>query len=341
MKYIRPNEIIYSKEFLREPVQDTYKEIEKLEVSKIILRGEGTGRSTLLNYLQEKKANTEKPFLLLNFSRDNLPLGLNECFSNEVFKDFLEHYWEIHFTEKILWYIKKYHELTYHSEFSQYGDAIQNCCQEIVDLLNSLVFTDSYCLPKLYTSKEISGEILDKFKKLMHIETIELGSNRFDNINNSDELAQKILYSYFDLFNKTIVEVNDECLPEYWYKTYFSEDSELITFTPYTIDYNKNLEIIYTIIKKRILEYNRSILLNNKQNLKTIPLDWLDFDTLNLLVTRTNGNMRMILKIVNELTILYDLNDEITQKNIENTINEVLANESSKKLMFKQPKLYL
>lgn len=249
---------------------------------------------------------------------------------NVFSKEFFEHYWEIHFTRKILWYIKKYYELTYHSEFSQYGDAIQNCCQEIVDLLNSLVFTDSYCLPKLYTSKEISGEILDKFKKLMHIESIELGSNRFDSINNSDELAQKILYSYFDLFDKTIIEVDDESLPVEWYKTYFNEDSELITFTPYSIEYNKNLEIVYAIIKKRIIGYNA-----------TIPLDWLNYDTLNLLVSCTNGNMRMILKIVNELTILYDLNDEITQKNIENTINEVLANESSKKLMFKQPKLYL
>ena len=60
-------------EFLREPVQDTLKEIEKLEASKIILRKEGLGRSTLLNYMQEKKANTEQPFLLLNLSGDNLP----------------------------------------------------------------------------------------------------------------------------------------------------------------------------------------------------------------------------------------------------------------------------
>lgn len=344
MKHIRPQEIIHSKEFLREPVQDTFKELERLETSKIILRGEGTGRSTLLNYMQEKKVNTEQPFMLLNFSGDNLPSDTKNCFSNEVFKDFLEHYWEIHFTRKILWYIKKYHELTYHSEFSQYGDAIQNCCQEIVDLLNSLVFTDSYCLPKLYTSKEISGEVLDKFKKLMHIESIALGSNRFDSINNSDELTQKILYSYFDLFDKTIIEVDDESLPEYWYKTYFRENSELFTFVPYTIEYSQYLEIIYNIIEKRINEYNSSLYEESKNNnhfYKPFPLDWLDDDILKLLKNKTNGNIRIILDIVNELTLLHNLNGEITQKNIERTIQDKSENELSKKLTYKQPKLYL
>lgn len=340
MKYLRPHEIIHSKEFLREPVQDTYKEIEKLEVSKIILRGEGTGKSTLLNYMQEKKANTEQPFMLLNFSGDNLPSDTKNYFS----KEFFEHYWEIHFTRKILWYIKKYHELTYHSEFSQYGDAIQNCCQEIDALLNSILHTDSYCLPKLYTSKEISGEVLDKFKKLMHIESIELGSNRFDSINNSDELAQKILYSYFDLFDKTIIEVNDESLLEEWYKTYFREDSELITFVPYTIEYSQYLEIIYNIIEKRINEYNSSLhekSKNNNQFYKPFPLDWLDDDTLKLLKNKTNGNIRIILDIVNELTLLYNLNDEITQRHIERIIQDKTKFELSRKLEFKQPKLYL
>ncbi len=327
LKYIRPYKIIHCEEFLREPAQDTFKEIEKLEVSKIILRGKGTGRSTLLNYMQEKKANTEQPFMLLNFNRDNLPSDTK----NFLAKEFFEHYWEIHFTREILWYIKKYHELTYQSKFSQYGEAIQNCCQEIVDLLNSLVFTDSYCLPKLYTSKEISGEILDKFKKLMHIESIELGSNRFDSINNSDELAQKILYSYFDLFDKTIIEVDDESLPEYWYKTYFNENSELITFTPYSIEYNKNLEIVYAIIKKRIMGYNA-----------TIPLDWLNYDTLNLLVTCTNGNIKIILDIVNEIILIWEINDRIRREDIKDTIHEVLLNNRSRKLMrSKQPKLYL
>lgn len=344
MKYIRPQEIIHSKEFLREPVQDTYKDIEKLETSKIILRGEGTGRSTLLNYMEEKKANTEQPFMLLNFSGDNLPSDTKKCFSNELFREFLEHYWEIHFTRKILWYIKKYHELTYHSEFLQYGVEVQNCCHEIDNLLNSLVFTDSYCLPKLYTSKEISGEILDKFKKLMHIESIVLGSNRFDSINNSDELSQKILYSYFDLFDKTIIEADDKSLPEEWYKTYFREDSELITFTPYTIEYNQYLEIIYNIIEKRINEYNFSLYeksKNNNQFYKPFSLDWLDDDTLKLLKNKANGNIRIILDIVNELTLQYNLNDEITQRHIERIIQDKIEFEFSRKLEFRQPKLYL
>lgn len=165
----------------------------------------------------------------------------------------------------------------------------------------------------------------------MHIESIELGSNRFDSINNSDELAQKILYSYFDLFDKTIIEVDDESLPVEWYKTYFNEDSELITFTPYSIEYNKDLEIVYAIIKKRIIGYNA-----------TIPLDWLNYDTLNLLVSCTNGNIKIILDIVREMILIWEINDRIRQEDIKDTIHEVLLNTRSRKLMrSKQPKLYL
>lgn len=342
MKHIRPHEIIHSKEFLREPVHDTFKEIESLPTSKIVLRGEGTGRSTLLYYMQEKKANTEQPFIRLNFDVAGLGIKENE---NEIFtKEFFQHLWEENFASNLLWYIKNYYEMTYHNDFAKYSDVINESSEKTYDFINKFAYVENYTLPKLFSTKEIVEEILDKFKKSMNIESIELGIDSFDHINNSDKLTQKILSTYFDLFDKTIITTSDDILPQEWYKTYFKDDSELYTFQPFSIEYGKNLEIIYNIIKKRIEEYNNSLYEENKKynrNDKHVPLNWLDYDTLNLLITRTNGNIKLILKIINEIILEYNWSNLITNSNIEKAIRYKEKDEMERKLMFKPPKLHL
>ncbi len=340
MKYIRPCEIIHNKEFLREPVHDTFKEIKRLSSSKIILRGEGTGRSTLLNYMESKKANTKQPFIRLSF--DSAGLGIEE---NEIFtKEFFEHYWELKFSRNLLGYIKDYYEMTYYSDFIKYSDFVYNHLKQTIKFINESLYKEEQYSSKIFSKKEITGEVLDKFKKSMNIESVELGIDSFDYINNSDELTQKIVSTYFDLFDRTIIGADDESLPQVWYKTYFKEDSELYTFQPFSIEYGKNIEVIYNIIVKRIEEYNNSLYEESKKNncfYKPFPLDWLDYDTLNLLVTSTNGNIRLILDIVNELNQLWELDYMITQRMIESSIQNVTKKQVTRKLQYPQPKLHL
>ncbi len=340
MKYIRPSELIQSEEFIREPVHTTLKEIESLPTSKIILRGGGTGRSTVLAYMQERKANTSNPFIKMNFESSGISINASDIFSEEFF----EHYWEIEFAKRLLWYIEKYYELTYYTDFEKYSKFIKQSSKETIDFINKSFYTENQSLPKLYSQNEIVEEIIEKFKKQMKIESFWLGVDYFDCIDNSKPLTQKIISSYFLLFDKVIIVAKDESLPEEWYKTYFKEDSVLYTYLPYTIEYSKDIDTIKNIIIKRINKYNFSLNESNKTNynsLKPFPLEWLNYDVLRLLVTKTNGNIRMMLDIVDELIMEWNFTDSIFKLDLEEIIAQEEKKGMTRKLQRVQPKLHL
>lgn len=335
MKSIKPCDIIHSEEFIKEPVHHSFKELEKILTSKIILNGSGTGRSTLLHYMQEKKANTSNPFICMHFDVAEFCQEAEERFT----KEFFQHYWEEKFTRRLLLYIKDYYEITYHNNFEIYEDLINKSSEETTHFINNAIYDEKLNLPRMFNSKEITEEVLNEFKKLMHIETIELGIDSFDHINNSDQLTQEILSSYFDLFERVIITTDDTSLPQQWYKTYFKEDSKLYTFQPFSIQYGKDIEVIYNIIAKRIYKYNLSLQLKGS-TLEPVPIDWLNYETLDLLIMKTNGNIKMILEIIEELVKEWEFSNTITKLDIKNAIEEE-ENKLKRRLQNHQPKLYL
>lgn len=342
MKDIKPWEIIHRKEFVREPIQKILKEIDSLNASKIILNGSGTGRSTFLNYMEERKAGTEQPFINMKF--DTIGVGFSSK-NEEVFpNEFVEHYWEERFANQLFHYIKSFYEFTYSAHFEKSHEILKKSIKETDSYINQASFVP-IPLPKLFTSKEVTLEILENFKKSMGISSVNLGIDRFDQINNSDSFTQKILYSYFSLFDKTIITCDDITLPQEWYKTYFKEDSELFTFLPFSIEYGKDIETVYYIILKRIYEYNLEVQLNVNQriyqNITLFPMDWINYESISFLINITNGNIKEILDIVNRCIEEWNWSKSLSQEKLDQIARNEVFNIRERELCFKNSKIHL
>lgn len=68
MKNIRPKEIIKMKQFIREPVDSITEEISENSSKRIILNGgRGTGKSVILNNMEDKGIGTENQTILMQF----------------------------------------------------------------------------------------------------------------------------------------------------------------------------------------------------------------------------------------------------------------------------------
>ncbi len=252
MKKIHPSTLIQSEMFVKEPVDTICRELEKSNIDKIILIGRGNGKSVLLERMQERKAVSENPFLLAKFDLARFSMDLDQ---NPIYtEDFLRHYCEEQMVFQILWYIKNYYEFTYHANFTKYSDFIHESHKKTVQYINDSTLEKQSPLKLLLSTQELSGEILENFKKYCYTNAISLGIDRFDWI--VSERAQHILSEYFSLFSNCLITTDDETITNEWYKTYFKENSMLYTFSPYNIDYGKNIDVVKLIFEKRIKDYN-------------------------------------------------------------------------------------
>ncbi len=331
IKRINPKELIYSKEFVREPVNLLCKEIEKRNLRKMILNGgRGIGKSTVLQQLQNRSIDTEKPFICMQFDAAGLGICENETFS----KEFFIHYWEERFANQLLHYIRNYYERTYYNNFREYSTFIKESSRKTVDFINNSIFDGTKHLDRLLSSKEISGEILNKLKSILPVENIGLCIDRFDWTNNNDALTQHILSEYFDLFRNIIITSDDDSLINEWEKRYKDSKSSFSTYKSLDISYGQDITIIKLILLKRIESYNR-------ENFILFPHNWLEVDIIDLLIKETNGNISMILDILNNLVSSWNVKEEITQEMIERAIEDTKGHARQLKQMGKPIKFHL
>ena len=302
----------------------------------IINGGRGIGKSTVLQNLQNRTVDTDKPFICTQFDASGLGISESDIFT----KEFFAHYCEEWFATQLLDYIRNYYEYTYYYNFRKYSTFIEESSKKTVDFINNNLFEDTKDLDKCLHSKEIVEEILDTLKSILKVKNIGLCIDRFDWTNNNDALTQHILSEYFGLFSNVIITSDDESLIKEWEKWYNDSKSTFSTYKTFDISYSLKVTNVRLILSSRIKSYNRENTVREKK-LVPFPLDWLEVDTRDLLITETNGNISMMLEILNYLVNNWNVKEKITQDMIEHAIEDTKGHARQLKQMYPPIKFYL
>ena len=307
MKDIHASKLIYQDEFLREVTDKECEKLNNLNKGTIIINGgRGTGKSVLLN--ENTNRELGKPInqtVLMNF--DSIGFSHHETFDN----NFFEHYYEILFAKKLLNYLKLNYPMLFQKEFLKENDKINSCILEVDNYINEIYFSDVN-INKYYKSNELVNDIIKKMIKGLKVSYLNLALDRFDWINNSNELVQKLLSKYFNNFNKTFITVDDE--------TINPKKLEKNGYQFMNISYNYDIDVIKEIFNRRLKT------IETKFKIELIPDGILDF-----LVIKTKGNIKLMLEILKEWITDYDW-DQKSDIDLSAINQEIAHNEAVRKL---------
>ena len=307
MKDIHASKLIYQDEFLREVTDKECEKLNKLNKGTIIINGgRGTGKSVLLN--ENTNRELGKPInqtILMNF--DSIGFSHHETFDN----NFFEHYYEILFAKKLLNYLKLNYPMLFQREFLKENDQINSCILEVDNYINEIYFSDVN-INKHYKSNELVNDIIQKMIKELKVSYLNLAIDRFDWINNSNELVQKLLSKYFNNFNKTFITVDDETIDP--------KKLEKNGYQFMNISYNYDIDVIKEIFNRRLKT------IETKFKIELIPDGILDF-----LVIKTKGNIKLMLEILKEWITDYDW-DQKSDIDLSAINQKIAHNEAVRKL---------
>lgn len=289
IKYIEPQELLITKQFIREPVDNLAKEIFDNASSKIVLNGgRGTGKSVILHSIENKGLGTNNPTIYTLFdSIINFSVAPNEIF-NEMF---FEHYYELCFSWKLLKFIENNYAYTYEMYFKDIELLLENLLDELDKKINK-VYLDGIFLSRYLSSTEISAEIVKRLKDCLSLETFNLAIDRFDWTNGRSIFSQQILSRYFDLFNKVIITSDDESLIEEENRRQFEEKG----YSFITANYGKNIDVVKCLIKRRIELHNVS-----DQTKIYFDANIITDEIYQKLINKTNGNISSMIFSINDV----------------------------------------
>ena len=338
-KYINPDKIIKSDKFVREPVSEVTKKISNNPSKRIILNGgKGTGKSVILQNLEYRNLDYDSRAIYTKFDPTiNFAKNPDEFYDSKFF----DHYYEMKLCFKLLSYIKNNYSLLFESDFQDFYEQLSQISKRTVFYINNRVFKeqklDSYLEPF-----EISPKIIEKLKKVLGVDTLNLAIDRFDCTNGSSEYSQKALSNYFDLFDKTIITTDDEEIDE----------QELINkgYSFIKSDYGYDRNVIKEIIKKRIKSSNEkieSINLNRRidNQLKKFDASTIDEKIYDILSRDCNGNISLSIDSVSDYIDLLSVNHDKIE-NSDEKLDSIIKNRKAKIMQLKKmdanpPKLYL
>ena len=301
-------DIIYKNEFVKAPVDKIVKKIKESNDEKLILNGSnGTGKSIILKRLENKTISTNNPYIYMSFNQSNF-------YNNNLGEEFYKHYYEEELCLKILEYIKKYYRFTYERYFNKYYKLLKDTNEYTYKYINKNIKKIEYL-----KTKQISIKLINKLKEILNFKEINL---IIDNFDYNNELSQKLLKEYFNLFNKVIITSN---------KSVLNKDYNILN-----INYSKDINIVKEILIKRINLYNK-----NKEYLD-FNINIIDDDILYYLIYKTNGNLNVIIKLLYFIMTTYKLEKgKINNKEINELIDYELENNLTLSKIIRKPKLYI
>ena len=334
---IIPSKLIHTEDvFIREPMDVYSKIIEEHYNPNIVLTGgRGTGKSSLLYQLENRNIGTDTPYIYTRFEPAGLAgFGITKNDSEVFNDDFFKHYYEIILANKILNYIKQYYEITYQNHFIKKHQFIQELLNKTCHFINNIMYEERSFKSEI-SSKEMTGEILDTFKKTIGADSINLCIDRFDWTNNRNELTQKILSQYFNLFDKVVLTSDDEKL----INTFQEMNRKIFVHNDYSCMDSSEIHNHKSI---KLLLLKRIELFHKKSKNTPIPIDWLTDDFINYMIKQTNGEISLMVTIVNKILNDYSFYGNITEQRCENDLNEEIENTRQlRKMDAKPPKFYL
>ena len=266
----RPDKVVVSDEFVREPVDEICKKIEDSTSKKIILTGgREIGKTIILNQEERRSLISPARNILLRF--DSVGLGVGKDLYNDKF---LTHYYEVMFSMYLLSYIRKYYGIIYNSNmfYSTMEDEINRLALSTDKYMRNYYYVETK-VPRMLSSGELVDAILRRFRKDAKIDSFSLSLDRFEWTNAGKEIVQKILSRYFDIFDKTIITVDDDTIDK---ETLRKKEFDIIEST-----YNKDVDVIKEIIRR----YSAS-----EKNMDDLFKKAPD-DLYQILIDGTNGNI--------------------------------------------------
>lgn len=328
LKHISAEELLNAKEFVREPIDNICRDIDKINYKKIILSGgRGTGKTTVLHNLEKRGIGRENQCIFTAFD-----LGFIHEIDEIFTESFFNHYYELLVVKKMLNYINKYYSFTYQNNFMQLEESVNSLINETTNYINKAKYYDDMKLSKYLQTGEISIEVLKKIKKQLKINSLSLAIDRFDWLNGVSELTQNILSKYFEIFDKVIITTDDNQVNINSYFERLLENKYII----YNIYPSKDKLVIKEIIKRRIEQYNNDK--NTGFDVKLITDGMYQF-----LIGKSLSNIDVILDSIGDLIDEWYFKDGNIDlyKQINDSLEKQLDKTRQLRKMSRTPKLYL
>lgn len=330
-KNIKPDELLNSKAFVREPVNDLYKKISNDSSKKIILTGgRGTGKTVTLLNMEKQNINSNDKIFYIDFNLINVLQQKQPKFINT---QFLCHIYELTLCKYILNYIKKNYFSIYEIYFKDFDLLLYSITEKTNNCINNS-FYESIKLDNYLIPTELSYKILNNFRNCLNINSICLIIDRFDWLNKND-ISQYIVRDFFDIFDKIIITSDDYTLQN-------NENRQTFINKGYSfidVDYGKDIDITKNILQKRIEHYNTVVDPDNIHFSEETITDKI-YETL---INKTNGNITLMidcLKSVIELWNCYKGNIDLEDQFNKSIDNQIFINKNLRKII-KQPTLNL
>ena len=329
-KNINPDELLNSKVFVKEPVDDLYKKINNDYSQKIILTGgRGTGKTITLLNLEKENVNSNNKIFYIDFNSISILQKKNPKF---ISTNFLCHIYELTLCKYILNYIKKNYFSIYENYFKDYDLLLYSIVEKTNSSINNSFYEtiklDNYLIPT-----ELSYKIINKFRNCLNIDSICLIIDKFDWLDNN--MAQQIVSNFFEMFDKIIITSDDHTLQNKENRNNFIDNG----YSFIDVDYGKDFYIAKNILQKRINHYN-----------KIINPDYTTFEEKNMtdkiyeiLIKKCDGNITLMidcLKDVIEIWNCYKGNIDLEEQFNKSIDNQIFINKNLRKII-KQPTLNL
>ena len=336
IKDISAEKILETPEFVRKPVDKVCEKIENSDSKRIILSGgRGAGKSVVLESLEKKHLDDERHFIYTGFS--TIPIfghAPDDLFPEQFWK----HYYELYFAQKILWHIKgnNYnHGMIYENHFQEVNLLLNDIAMQTTSYINNATY-GGVSINRYLAPMELSSQIVDDIKKHLNLKSLSLMIDRFDWTNGRSELVQELLSQYFDLFDQVIVTTDDESLLERKNRKALIEKG----YSFINVNYGKNMMVIKSIIRRRIQNHNQNL----RRGENRFPEDIITNEIYQSLITKTNGNIKVMLDSMRKLLNHYWFYDESfdIEKHAEQAIDESVENyQKIKEMDACPPKFYL
>ncbi|MDD3048696.1 MAG: hypothetical protein PHQ89_01730 [Bacilli bacterium] len=292
IKYNSPDKLIYSDEFVKQPVNELSELLTNSTANKIILFGKrGSGKSTVLYNHQCKNIGTKSPTIFTRF--DSIGMCNRKDFDNE----FMTHYYELIMADKILNFIEKNYEKTFEKYFIKDREKVESYLNETDYYINERYFKEVSLKEKIPMGK-LTSEYIERFKNISGLSSINLMIDRFDWTDGNSEISQTVLSEYFKLFDKSIITTDDEFIvsDETSRTALIQKGFEFIQ-----TDYGKDIEIVKKIIALRINKYNSNL----PEGCHEFPIELLSNQIMKTLLKKADGNISFILGSVNKIDSLW------------------------------------
>ena len=322
------DKLINTNRFVWEPVYKLSDSIVESKSKKVIITGgRKVGKSTVLKVLEKRSLNKNKQTVYMQF---DLCMGFRQNkFLNT--HQFIEHYYELELCLKLLYYVKNNYPLVY-DKLIDYEVLLMRICVNTDRFINNSYYEEIE-LSRYLKRGELSSLMIDKIKKILDIDNLNVSFDRFDYLNHSDKYTQCNLGKYSDLFDKMIITIDDEIINHRKFRDRLVNDGYDVINVSYATDIN----IVKNIIKRRVRYF---IIKNNYQfNVLDLMTDYI----YEYLIQRCHGNIELMLKAIYNAISLREWTDSTTNfiALFIDCINKAVKEEKEYQKIYTKPKFYL